>query len=98
MDKKCDSDIPSGDLRNVEDQQKNFVDALYWVLWHFGCRGKDTGTDKKIPGRSLVPANMLVTGKKLSQDMEYIPSASSDWSDNLELVLSRSNPSKVPQQ
>jgi serine O-acetyltransferase len=52
----------------------------------------------KIPDRSLVPANMLITGKKLSQGMMQIPAASSDWCDHVELVLSCSNPSKVPLQ
>ena len=52
----------------------------------------------KIPDRSLLPANMLITEKKLSQGMEHIPSASSDWSDHVELVLSLSNPSKARQQ
>jgi len=52
----------------------------------------------KIPDRSLVPANMLITEKKLSQGMEQIPAVSSDWCDHVELVLSRSNSTKVPLQ
>lgn len=54
--------------------------------------------DVNIPDGSLVPANSVLTGRKLSRNQNLILSVSPSWQSHMENIFKRSQPNSDPER